>query len=120
MGDEIQVGNIHGNTGKIIIGKDITISNSFDDRKEIAEKIEVLIKLLHQEKLEDQQRQFLITNFDKIKEEIKEEQQPDKSKIFKWLTNTKKVLENVVLANHTRETIQWIYEHFHFIIQNIT
>jgi len=116
MGDKIQVGDIHGNTGQIIIGKDINISNSDNDRKEIAEKIEALIKLLSQEKVEDEQRQSLVTNFDKIKEEISDEQQPDKSKIFKWLTNTKKVLENVVLANHTREAIHWIYEQFHFVI----
>ena len=52
-----------------------------------------------------------------MREEIADEQQPDKAKIFKWLTNTKKALENVVLANHTREAIHWIYEHLHFLVQ---
>lgn len=117
MGDKIQVGDIHGNTGQITIGKDITISNSFNDRKEISEKIEKLIKLLRDENIDTDQQQTLITNFDKIKEEIRDEQQPDKSKIFKWLTNTKKVLENLVLANHTREAIHWVYEQFHFLTQ---
>jgi len=116
MGDKIQLGDINSNTGPIIIGKDIIISNSFNDKKEIADKIEVLLKQLQQEKIVDDQVQSLITNLDKIKEEIIDELQPDKSKIFKWLTNIKKVLENVVLANHTREAINWIYKQFHFFV----
>jgi len=120
MGDKIQVGNIHNNTGQIIIGKKINISDSQKERTELTDKIQSLIKLLQQEEIESAQRQSLITNFDKVQEEISEEQQPDKSKIFKWLTNTKKVMENVVLANHTREAILWIYEHLHFVNQNIT
>ncbi len=117
MGDKIEVGDIRGNTGQIIIGKDIHISNSPNERNEIVSKIEKLINFLRQEKIDETNQQTLITNFDKVREEIADEQQPDKSKIFKWLTNTKKALENVVLANHTREAIHWIYGHLHFLVQ---
>jgi hypothetical protein len=120
MGDKINVGNIHGNTGQIIIGKDITISNSPDERKEVGDKIDELIKLLQQENIPNEQRQTLITSFDKVKDEITDEAEPSKSKIFKWLSKTKEILENVVLANHTREAIHWIYEKFHFVIKSIS
>ena len=119
MGTKIQVGDIHGNTGIIAICKDIKISNSLNKRKEVADKIDELIKLLQQENIASDQRQTLITNFDKVKDEITDEEEPSKSKIFKWLSNTKEILENVVLANHTREAIHWIYENFHFVIQSI-
>ena len=119
MGDKIVVGDITNNSGQIIIGKDIKISNSMNDRKEIADKIEELIQLIRQEpNIEDQQRQSLVTNFDKVKEEISEEN-PDKSKIFKWLANTKGVLENLVLTHHVTEAVHWVYENLNFVIHHI-
>ena len=75
---------------------------------------------LKQEKeINEEYKQNLVTNFDKIKEELVDEEQPDKSKIFKWLLNTKKVLENVVLSHHTTEAIHWIYDNFNFVIHKI-
>ena len=62
----------------------------------------------------------MITNFDKIKEELTDEEQPSKSKIFKWLSNTKKVVENVVLSHHAAEAIGWIYENFNFVVEKIS
>jgi hypothetical protein len=120
MWDKIQVGDITNNSGQIVIGKDIRISTSPEEVKQVSDKIEELIKLFRQENIEDEQRQSLITNFDKVKEEIVEEKQLDKAKIFKWLSKTKKILENVVLANHTREVIHWIYESFQFVIKSIS
>jgi hypothetical protein len=119
MGDKIVVGDITNNSGQIIIGKDIKISDLIIDRKETADKIEELIQLIRQvPNIEDQQRQSLITNFDKVKEEISEEK-PDKSKIFKWLSNTKGVLENLVLTHHVTEAVQWVYENLNFVIHHI-
>jgi len=83
--DQIKIGDIQGNTGQIIIGKNIHISNSLNERNEIVSKIDELINLLRQEKIDETNQQTLITNFDKVREEIADEQQPDKSKIFKWL-----------------------------------
>ena len=119
MGDNIQVGDISNNSGQIIIGKDIFISTSLEEKKVIADKIDELIKLIRQEQLSDENKQTLITNFDKVKEEIIDEEKPDKSKISKWLTNTKKIVENIVLTHKTSQAISWIYKGLNFMAQNI-
>ncbi len=96
MGHKIEVGDITNNSGQIIVGKDIRISDSLNGKTESADKIEQLIKLIRQEpKISDAERQSLITNFEKVKEEILEEKH-DKPKIFKWLSNTKIILENLM------------------------
>jgi len=95
----------------------ITITNSFNKKKEQINKLDEIIRLISEHKdLESSQKQTLITNFDKIKEELSDEEQPSKSKIFKWLSNTKKILENVVLSHEAAQAIQWIYETFKFIV----
>jgi hypothetical protein len=99
----------------------ITITNSFNKKKEQIEKLDEVIRLLTEEKnLDGNIKQNLVTNFDKIKEELADEEEPSKSKIFKWLSNTKKVLENVVLSHHTTEAIHWIYDNFNFIVHKIS
>ncbi len=119
MGYKIEVGDITNNSGHIIIGKDIKISDSLNGKKETADKIEELIKLIRQEPdIGDEQRQSLITNFDKVKEEVLEET-PDKSKIIKWLSNTKGVLEDLVLSHHVIEAVHWVYDNLNFAIRHI-
>lgn len=115
IGDKIQVGDISNNSGQIAIGKDITISNSSAERREAANKIEELIKLLRQEpNIAEEKRQTLITNFDKVKEEVLEDK-PDKSKIHKWLTATRSILETLVLSHHVTEAAHWVYNNFNFL-----
>ena len=119
MGDKIQIGNINHNNGKIVIGKNITISDFQEDKRIIANKIDELIKIIRQENIPEENKQSLITNFDKIKEEIIDEENPDKSRITKWLTNTKKTIETIVLTHEASQAIQLIYQGFNFITQNI-
>ncbi len=98
----------------------INISNSFNKKREQVNKIDELIKLIQQEaNIDEIKRQTLLTNFDKIKEEITDEEQPNKSKIFKWLSNTKAILETLVLSHHTVEAVNWVYENLNFVIHNI-
>ena len=119
MGDNIIVGDISNNSGQINIGKNIRIADNINGRKATADKIDELISLIRQEpNIEDQQRQSLITNFDKVKEEIAEDK-PDTSKIFKWLTTTKGILENLVLTHHVTEAAQWVFENLNFVIHHI-
>jgi hypothetical protein len=116
MGHKIQVGDITGNSGQIIIGNDIKISDSLNGKKETADKISDLIELIRQEQsIDTNQKQNLITNFDKVKEEVLEEK-PDKSKIFKWLSTTKGILENLVLTHHVTEAVHWVYNNLNFLI----
>ncbi len=118
MGDKIEVVSINNN-GSIVVGNNITIANSQDDRKNLAEKINDLIKTIRQENISEDSKQKLITNFDKVKEEIIDEENPDKTRIAKWLTNTKNVVENIVLTHEASQAINWIYSGLNFIVQNI-
>lgn len=119
MGDNIQIGNITNNSGQIIIGKDIIISTSQEEKKVIIDKIDELIKLIRKEVLSDENKETLITNFHNVKDEIIGEENPDKSRIFKWLTKTKGVVENIVLTHEATQAITWIYDGLNFIAQNI-
>jgi len=114
MGDKIQIGDIANNSGQIIIGKDIRLLDSMNGKNETAEMISRLIGLIRREQIADEElKQSLITNFDKVKEELSEEQ-PSKSKIFKWLTNTKGVLENLVLSHEVAQAVDWVYRNLNF------
>jgi hypothetical protein len=116
MGDKFQVGDISNNSGQIIFGKNIRIADTLIGKNETADKITELINLISQEQsISDEQRQSLITNFDKVREEVLEEK-PDKSKIFKWLSSTKGILEKLVLAHHVTEAVHWVYNNLNFII----
>lgn len=119
MGDIFKVGNITGNSGEIIIGKDIKISDSFNDRKATADKITELIELIRQEKnYSDDQKESLTSNFVSVKEELLKEQ-PDKSQIHKWLSKTKENLENVVFVHHVVKAANWIYNNLNFIVSQL-
>lgn len=116
MGHKIQVGDISNNSGQIVIGNNIKISDSLNGKNETADKITELINLIRQEKnIDEVQMQSLITNFDKVREEVLEEK-PDKSKVFKWLSATKGILENLVLTHHVTEAVHWVYNNLNFLI----
>ena len=109
MGDRISVGNISNNKGPIAVGKDNHISILSVERAEFTERIQKLIDLLRKEQnLDDERKQSLITNFDKVREELLEET-PDKSRISRWLSNTKRIIGDVVLAHDAQEAVKWIY-----------
>lgn len=115
MGDKIQVGDLTNNSGQIIIGKDIKVSDSINGRNETTHKISELIDILRQQQdIDSNQKQSLITNFDKVKEELCEEH-PSTPKIFKWLSNTKEVLEKLVLTHEITQAVDWLYKNLNFI-----
>ena len=94
----------------------ITISNSFNTRKEQVGKIDEIIELLRQNnEIAIDTKQSLITNFDKIKEEIADEEKPDKRKIFKWLTNIDKTMDTTIKVHKMAGAVQWLYDSLNFI-----
>lgn len=116
VGDKIQVGDISNNSGEILIGKNLSIANSFNGKTEIAEKINELISILRTEQeINEHDKQSVITNFDKVREEVMENA-PDKSKIFKWLSVTKGVMKNLVFTHEVKEAIDWVYSALNFIV----
>jgi hypothetical protein len=118
MGNKIQVGDISNNSGQIIIGNNIKISESLDKKKEVANKISELIDIIRkQQEIDLGKRQTLITNFDKVQEELFEEE-PSKKNIFKWLSKTKEVLESLVLGHEVMQAVEWIYLNLNFMPQD--
>lgn len=116
VGDNISIGDITGNSGNITIGKSIKISDSFNDRKETADKITDLIELIRQENnYSDEQKQSLVSSFENVKEEVLKDQ-PDKSRIHKWLSNTKEILENLVFVHHVVKAVNWVYNNLNFVV----
>lgn len=116
MGDNIQMRDISNNSGPVLIGKDNSITTSFNQQTELAGKIEELINLIrHDQQVSDHEKQPLITNFDKVREELLE-QAPDKPKITKWLTATKGILRNIVFSHEVKEAADWVYKALHSLI----
>jgi hypothetical protein len=95
----------------------IMILNSFNETKEQIDKIEEIIRLIRKksEIKYENLRQTIITNFDKIREELAKEKNPNKDKISKWLKTIKKTLETLVLSHDTVEAIKWLYKTFNFV-----
>lgn len=119
MGDNINVGDITGISGNITIGKNIKISESFNDRKETADKVTELIELIRLENnYSDEQKQSLVSNFENIKEEVLKDQ-PDKSRIHKLLSNTKQILENLVFVHHVVKAVNWVYNNLNFVVSQL-
>jgi FixJ family two-component response regulator len=99
------------------VDNSIRITGSFNKKKEQISKLEEVIKLLREEKdMVVNLQQELITSFDKVREEVSEEEKPEKTKIFKWLSNTKKTAESLVLSHEITEAIRWIYNSFNFSV----
>lgn len=115
MGNKVKVGDISNVSGPIVIGgNDIRISESFNGKQETLGKIEELISLIREEpSMREGERQSVITDFGKVKEEIKR-RNPNKAKIFKWLSNTKVVLESLILPLDLADTLTWVYENLNF------
>jgi len=114
MGDNIHVGSVTNQSGQVIIGKDIHIADSFNEKNETAEKIAGLITLIRQEEnISDEQKQSLITNFEKVKAEVLEKK-PDKAKIYQWLSATKGAMEKLVFTYHVSEAAHWVFNNLHF------
>ncbi|MHB8137992.1 MAG: hypothetical protein ACYDGO_06330 [Smithellaceae bacterium] len=130
----VQAGNqnranhcLASNSPKAIVGENntqednsdnsiITIANSFNEKKEQIDKLGELIALLkNEEDIDKNKQQTAVLNLEKIKEELEEESEPDRSNITKWLIKTKNALDGLVLTYHTNEAIRWIYDSFNFL-----
>ena len=93
----------------------IEISNSFNKRKEQVTKIDEIIKMLYAEKGNDEELSKLRTELSKIKIELEEKEQPDKSRISKALDKLYLGTEALVFAHHTVDAINWLLESFKYV-----
>ncbi|NTW53275.1 MAG: hypothetical protein HGB15_00585 [Chlorobaculum sp.] len=92
-------------------GSDIAIGSTFSKKSEQIEKIESLIEALKKEsdggEVNDITRQF-----ENIKEEIKEEENPDKGMISKWLNKAKILLTFSEKGTEIFKKAKEVYESF--------
>ena len=107
---------IQGNENEYIdesISTNITIENSFNKRKEQINILEDLIeKIQNDENINSPEKQKAIVNFEKVKDELTEEEKPDKSRIVKWLDKSKEYLKLFKLGKETVESIKALYSSF--------
>jgi cbb3-type cytochrome oxidase subunit 3 len=94
----------------------ITISNSFNIRKEQINQIEEIVREIKKENdISNKATQSLIEYFNKIKEELSEEEVPNKSKVSKWLGKIKETMQGMDLSHKTAEAIKWLYDSFDYL-----
>lgn len=119
MGDKIQVGDITNNSGQIILGKDIKISDSLNGKNETANKITELINLIRQdESIREEEREALASDFYKVKEELYKDT-PSKPKIYRLLESTKSILEKVTFSHDVVQAVYWLYDNMNFVFDRL-
>lgn len=95
------------------IDTSIKIGNSFNEIKSQIEGLEKLIGILkHETMLNPDQRDSVIKDFEKVKDELLEEKYPDKSRIKKWLERAKNGLEIAKLSNELIEIVKIVFASF--------
>ncbi len=110
------------NTPKDIEFEDITalenridIGKSFVERKKQLDNLEELINSI---KLDDsvgeKKKEKLVLNLTKVKTEIEEENEPDKTKIKKWLEKAKSILDEETFQEEVMKLKDAVYESFNF------
>ncbi len=93
----------------------IKIADSFKGIKEQVEVIQHLIDALKKDKEgDDNEKHDAILNLEKVKDELTEEDSPDKGRIAKWLGKAKNCLGGLKLAKETLDFAKDVYENFNF------
>jgi hypothetical protein len=91
----------------------IKIGSSFNDRKDQINQLSELIQLLKDEPNGSKDdRDKAILNFEKVKDEISEEEKPDAGRIKKWFSKAQGCLKNIELAKSTIEKAKQLYDSF--------
>jgi hypothetical protein len=91
----------------------IKIAGSFNDRKEQVEVIQRLIDALKTDKkVGDNEKDEIVLNLEKVKDELTEEASPDKGRIARWLGKAKSCLGGLKLAKKTLVFVKEVYDNF--------
>lgn len=92
-------------------GSDIAIGSTFSRKTEQIEKIDSLIEALKKESDGDDTND-ITRQFENIKEEMKEEENPDKDMISKWLNKAKTLLKFAEKGSEIFNKAKEVYESF--------
>lgn len=110
------------NTPKDIEFEDITglesridIGQSFVDRKKQVEDLEEFIDTIKRDdSVGDKKKEKLVLNLEKVKSEIVEESEPDKTKVKKWLEKAKSIFDDADFQEEVMQLRDNVYDSFNF------
>lgn len=95
------------------VDSSIHIANSFNERADQIEKISKLIELLKEDKTDNiDEKEQAIVNLEKVKDELTNEDQPDKSRIEKWLGRVKTGVEIIKAGKPVVEAAIEVFKSF--------
>ena len=106
---------IQGDQSRLIddsITANIRIGSSFNERKEQIQKLEKLVEVLRADKAKCEEKDKAIINLEKVKDEIADHDQPDKSRIAKWHEKVKEYLGLLKLGKHAADIAKDFFESF--------
>jgi hypothetical protein len=85
--------NINQGDSNLLFDSSIRVADSFNEKKDQIKNIQELIDALKINEDEDNgEKQKVIINLEKVKDELSDEATPDKGRISKWLEKTKNYL----------------------------
>jgi len=91
----------------------IKIGKSFNQRQEQITSLEKLIQLLSKETmLSETNRNEATRELSKVTDELKDEEQPDRSRLKKWLERAKNILDIAKLSKDAAELAKIVFECF--------
>lgn len=103
---------IQGDNNRLI-DSSIKINGSYNERKNQIDKLSELIDLLKSEtKTSTDDRDNAILNLEKVKDEMTDEENPDESRVKKWLGKVLSCFKNLELAKATIDKAKELYDSF--------
>jgi len=94
------------------IDNSIRIADSFNERKIQVDNLEKLIGLIQESESQNEKSKTIIKNLENVKDEITEEQQPDKKRIEKWLKKAKTYFDAAKFGKDVIEFGHGVFESF--------
>jgi hypothetical protein len=95
------------------IDASVHIADSFNERKEQIENLAKLIEALRTDnQLEPTDKERVIVNLEKVKDELADEEKPDESRIKKWLGKARSSLELLKVGKAGADLAMEVYKSF--------
>lgn len=98
-----------GNT----IGSNVQVGNTFREKAQQIEKLDDLLKLVHElDSDEKKSKEEVIHTLSKVKDELRDEEKPDPSRIHGWLVKAKGYLDILKIGGELLKKAKEVYDSF--------
>lgn len=94
------------------IDNSIRIADSFNEKKNQIDNLQKLIRLIKDSELDNEKSKTIIRNLENVKDEITEEEKPDKKRIEKWLKKAKTYFDAAKFGKDVIEFGYVVFESF--------